>query len=235
MLLLVDKPSKVSSFGCIGRLKKIFPWQKIWHAWTLDPLATWILLVGVWKSTKLLWDYVWLDKKYVAEIDLSEITDTWDSDYRDFNQKFELVIKDWKQWIVKDDKILLEPSIEEINIVLNQILSENLFPLPPFSAKKIWWKKRYDLARKWDAEIVMSPMNFKDIKILSYDFPLLKVETLVWSGSYIRSLAYLLWQRLNIWWIIKSLRRTEVWKYKIWLECKSDLVNNIIWYEEILN
>lgn len=69
MLLLVDKPTGMTSYDVIRYLKKQFPKQKIGHSGTLDPLATGLLLIGIEKGTKLLHTLQGLDKSYIATID----------------------------------------------------------------------------------------------------------------------------------------------------------------------
>ena len=54
MLLLVDKPTGMTSYDVIRHLKKQYPGQKIGHSGTLDPLATGLLLIGIGKGTKML-------------------------------------------------------------------------------------------------------------------------------------------------------------------------------------
>jgi tRNA U55 pseudouridine synthase TruB len=88
-------------------------------------------------------------------------------------------------------------------------------PLTPFSAKKKDWKKLYELARAWIQEIENKEMKTNWYKILEYNFPELKLELDVWSGTYIRSIWYWLWKEFWLWWILTQLRRISIWDYKI--------------------
>ena len=77
-LILVDKPSGMTSFGVIRELRKILGVKRIGHAGTLDPLATGLLIVGVGKGTKQLTNLIKLDKSYLAEILIGESRTTDD-------------------------------------------------------------------------------------------------------------------------------------------------------------
>lgn len=202
MLLLVDKPSWISSFGMIKKIKRILPGKKIWHSWTLDPLATWLLIIATWNDTKKLTELIWLDKEYIANIDFSKTSDTWDIDYR---EKFEQL----------DQKDLKIPDIWEIKTILDTMIPNIELPLPAFSAKKIKWKKMYDLARSWQILQTNKLMKIYSYEIIDYTFPILKIKIKVWSWTYVRSIAYYLWTKLGLWWIIVALRRISIWDFSL--------------------
>ena len=77
-LLLLDKPSGISSFQALGPLKRIFRGRKIGHAGTLDPAATGLLVVGVGAGTRLLEFLEGLPKCYRFSVRLGVTTDTYD-------------------------------------------------------------------------------------------------------------------------------------------------------------
>lgn len=84
MFVLLDKPKCHTSFDCIRKLQKLY-WKKIYeraikigHAWTLDPMATWLMIIAIGKSTKQLWTLTGLSKTYTTTIDFSQATDTRD-------------------------------------------------------------------------------------------------------------------------------------------------------------
>ena len=95
------------------------------------------------------------------------------------------------------------------------IIPEFNLPLPDFSAKKIKWKKSYDLARAWKTLNREQVMKIISYEILSYDFPNLEIKITVWSWTYIRSIAYWLWKEFDLYWTLSYLRRTRVWLYKV--------------------
>jgi len=202
MLLAIDKPTWITSYDIIRIIKPQFPKQKIGHSWTLDPMATGLMILGIGKDTKQLGGLQGLEKTYETVIDFSKISDTRDLDYREFFEEYKL----------EDLKV---PSLEIIKEKLDSLIPECDLPLTPFSAKKKDGKKRYELARKWEQEIEYKPMKVLSYKILDYNFPELNIELQVWSGTYIRSIGYRLGQELGLWWILTQLRRTEIWKFDI--------------------
>ena len=79
-LLLIDKPTGLTSHDVVARLRKLFNERRIGHAGTLDPLATGLLVVAVGPSTRLLRFAQSQTKRYVGTVRLGEATDTLDSD-----------------------------------------------------------------------------------------------------------------------------------------------------------
>jgi tRNA U55 pseudouridine synthase TruB len=110
---------------------------------------------------------------------------------------------------------LTEPTIEQIKTKLESIIPEWNLPLTPFSAKKRDWKKLYELARQWEQIIENKIMKINWYEISDYSFPILTVKLNVWSGTYIRSIGYRLWQQFWLWWILTKLRRTSIDKYNL--------------------
>lgn len=211
MLLAIDKPTWITSYDVIRRLKKAFPKQKIWHSWTLDPLATGLLIIGIWKWTKLLNQIQWLDKKYETSIDFSQMSDTRDTDYRKFHEQYDYK----KEWITKNDIFIEAPSQLEIDKKLLSLVPEKEIPLTPFSAKKIDGKKMYELARNWQILTESRLMKIFETKIVNYNFPLLELNLHVGSGTYVRSIWYRLGQEFWLWWILTKLRRTAIGNHNL--------------------
>ncbi len=215
MFLAVDKPIWISSFGVIKVLKKFYLWQKIWHSGTLDPMATGLMILAIWKDTKNLTKLIWLDKSYITTIDFSKISDTWDMEYRNKMINYKLKVIDWRNWILIDEKFVEAPDLEQIKVKLKSLIPIFNLPVPGFSAKKKDWKRYYELARKWEQEIIYRDMKIYWFEILEYSFPVLKISLDVWSGTYIRSIAYWLGQQFWLGWILTDLRRTCIWEWKI--------------------
>ena len=215
MLLLVDKPSGISSYDVIRRVKHLYPGQKIGHSGTLDPLATWLLILGVGKWTKQLTAIQWLDKSYRAEMTFACDTDTWDIDFWKKKDDYPVVEKDWVVGIEKNSDFFWAPYLNTIEAKLQSLTQSAFLPLPPFSAKKKWWKKLYELARKGKEVLIDKEMMVNEIQVLDYAFPNLGFDVSVGSGTYIRSIAYWLWKQFSLGWVISSLRRTSIWDYRV--------------------
>ena len=216
MFLAVDKPTWISSFGVIKVLKKFYLWQKIWHSGTLDPMATGLMILAIWKDTKNLTQLIWLDKSYVTTIDFSKMSDTWDMEYWDEFKNYECRIQNSKNiWIKIDWKNIEAPTLDQIKIKLQSLLPEFNLPIPAFSAKKKEWKRSYELARKGEQKLSYKDMKIYWFEILEYSFPILKISLDVGSGTYIRSIAYWLWQQFWLGWILTDLRRTQIGEWKL--------------------
>lgn len=215
MLALIDKPKGYTSFAVIRKLKKLFYGEKIWHSWTLDPMATGLLVIWMGKDTKKLQSIQWMDKDYITTVDFSKLTDTWDMDYWDYFEEFKVVNDKWQIGIIKNWSFVKAPNIEDIKSILDGLIPECELPLPNFSAKKVGWKKLYDLARTWKNLDLSRVMKIYSYEIISYNFPTIELKLTVWSWCYIRSIWYFLGYKFWLGGILTSLRRTRIWNYKL--------------------
>lgn len=200
MILLVDKPTWWTSHDVVKFMKIHGKYKKVGHAGTLDPLATWLMIILTDDDTKKMDSLVGHDKTYTATIDLTHKSDTWDSDYHDMYEE------------VKVDHI---PTEDQITKILSSLTPKSTLLLPSFSAKKIQWRRMYKSARAWVVHEVQKDMDIYDIKLVEYTFPLVKITCHVWSWTFIRSIAHTLWERLGTWWIITALRRDTIGDYSL--------------------
>ena len=233
MFLAVDKPTWISSFGVIKVLKKFYIWQKIWHSWTLDPMATWLMILAIWKDTKNLTQLIWLDKSYITTIDFSKMSDTWDMEYWEEMIDYKCEIINWKNWIWIDERFVEAPDLNQIKETLQSLLPQFNLPVPAFSAKKKDWKRSYALARKGKQEISYKDMKIYWFEILEYNFPFLKISLDVGSGTYIRSIAYWLGKQFGLGWVLTQLRRTSIGEWKMDALKMQDVENSQIKFCEI--
>ena len=79
-VVIVDKPSAVTSHQVVGRLRRLLGTRKIGHAGTLDPMATGVLILGVNRATRMLGHLALHDKRYLATVRLGESSNTDDAD-----------------------------------------------------------------------------------------------------------------------------------------------------------
>lgn len=206
MILAIDKPTGITSYDVIRRLKRLYPKQKIGHSGTLDPLATGLLLIGIGKWTKELFKLQWLDKSYDATIDFSQDSDTWDVDFWEEHTQYEFN----PQWITKEWVFLASPDLDKLKKNLDSLIPESNLPLTPFSAKKKDGKKLYELARAGEVVNEFRIMKVDSYRIDEYNFPVMKIRLDVWSGTYIRSIAHWLGSQIGMWGILTQLRRVSV-------------------------
>lgn len=179
-LLLIDKPQGKTSFSLIRSLRKLTGVTKIGHAGTLDPFATGVMVILIGRHYTRLSDKLLLqDKEYVAEVSLGVSTDTYDCDGK-------IIARSKKK-----------PHISSIEKVLNHFQGE-IDQIPPmYSAKKIGGKKLYTLARK-GIEVERLPLKVTvGTQFLSYDYPNLDLQISCSKGTYIRSIAHEIGERLG--------------------------------------
>jgi tRNA pseudouridine55 synthase len=219
-VLFVDKPSGITSFDVIRELrKKGFP-RKMWHAGTLDPLASGLMILCTEKDTKKISEFVGLEKSYQTTIDFSRDSDTWDKDKREREEQYKVVTPESKKekkqkGIEKDGNVVVAPSLSDIQETLDTIVGTYMLPLTPFSAKKVDGKKLYEYAREGNPIFMDIPMTVISYEIIDYSFPLLELKLTVGSWTYIRSIAHWLGQQFGLGGILTALRRTSIGDYDI--------------------
>jgi tRNA pseudouridine55 synthase len=198
-IILVDKPTGMTSFDVIRVLRKKLGVWKMGHAGTLDPLATGLLLIGVGDATKRLADLIGLPKSYEAEILLGTRTDSGDVD-----------------GAVLEKKDIPDISIEQMKKVVESMVGELDLAVPIYSAIKRGGRPLYDYARSGDAvEIPVKKMKVTEATLLSYRALIVTIRVHVASGTYVRSLAEELARRIGTIGTIQSLRRLSVGEYKV--------------------
>lgn len=197
-LLLINKPQGCTSFSLIRSLRKLTGIQKIGHAGTLDPFATGVMVILVGRNmTKLSNLLLFQDKEYLADIALGVSTDSYDCDGN--------VVARCKK----------KPSLEEIEEVLSFFQGEIQQIPPMFSAKKVGGKKLYELARK-GIEVVREPVKVcVKTELIEYNYPSLKLRVSCSKGTYIRSIAYDLGERLKCCAHLSCLQRVRSGQFTI--------------------
>ena len=193
--LLVNKPLGWTSFDLIWYARKKLWIRKIWHTGTLDPLATWLMILWVWKWTKFLKFFTKDKKTYEADIKFWFITETFDDEWEKTST--------WFKWEISKQQLF--EALENFKWKIKQIP-------PRYSAIKIWWQKLCNLARKWQKSIKIPEREIEifEIKVLKYNWPDLKLKIKCSSWTYIRSIAHDLWEKLWCWWYLNWLIRTEI-------------------------
>jgi tRNA pseudouridine55 synthase len=212
-LILIDKPKGMSSFSVIRQLRRRTGMKKFGHAGTLDPLATGLMIVGVNKATKLLAGIIGLDKEYEAQILLGEKRATGDMEGEILTEA------------LYQDNL----SEEQINIALQELCGEVELPVSAYSAIKRdgvpMYKKARKAAQKGElvADVPIRMMKVYSAKLFGVEEILvdgkkrllLRATFFVGSGTYIRSLAEELGNKLNYPATLYNLRRTKVGEFDI--------------------
>jgi tRNA pseudouridine55 synthase len=204
-VLLFDKPVYWTSFDLVNKVRIIIRSTfgikkiKVGHAGTLDPLASGLMIVCTGKATRKIDDFRDLDKEYVATIHLGETTPSFDLETETDNH-------------YPTDHI----TEEMVKDVLAGFLGEQKQLPPMYSAKLISGKRAYEFARK-GIEKKLDPVTvfFKEIELLSFEIPEIKVRLLCSKGTYIRSFARDFGTALKSGGYLSSLERTAIGVYHV--------------------
>jgi tRNA pseudouridine55 synthase len=137
------------------------------------------------------------DKEYLAEVKLGESTDTYDCDG---------VVQN------RSDQI---PTLEAIEQVVSTFQGEIDQVPPMFSAKKIQGKKLYELARQGKTVERASVRVKVDIQIVNYVYPYLTIKVACSKGTYVRSLAHEIGEKLGCWAHLSALERLRSGPFRI--------------------
>ena len=197
-ILPVDKPKGVTSFSMVAKLRKISGIKKIGHSGTLDPFASGVLILLLGREyTRLADQFLLQDKEYLATIRLGCTSDTYDPEG--------VITK------VSDRT----PSMDELDLALESFQGEISQVPPMFSAKKVQGKKLYELARK-GITIDRKPSKVRvKTELLAYEYPYVTLKVSCSKGTYIRSIAHDLGERLKTGAYLQELVRTRSGKVSL--------------------
>jgi tRNA pseudouridine55 synthase len=208
-ILPVNKPRGKTSFNLVSILRKLTNIRTIGHAGTLDPFAEGVMILLIGKDfTRLSNSFLNQNKEYLGEVHLGIETDSFDTD----------------GIIVAENPYV--PTIEEIESALLHFQGTFLQVPPMFSAKKVDGKKLYELARK-GITIEREPVSVTaHIELISYTYPKLILKVASSKGTYIRSIAQELGQRLTCGAHLSALTRTRSGKITLDQCCDGALLTD---------
>jgi len=221
-LLLIDKPTGITSHKVVEIVRKHLNIKKVGHAGTLDPLATGLLVVMLGKTTKLSDILISQFKSYQTEVGLFIETDSGDITGK--------IIKREEKKIFKR---------EEIQEIIDSFCDYIYWQTPPlYSAIKIKGKKLCEYARQGKTvEVPPRQVTIKKIELLEYipEKNLISLRVECSKGTYIRSLVKDIAQRLNTIATVVKLKRVSSGNFHINQAIKLEEVstNKIISNEEL--
>ena len=203
--LIVDKPKGITSADVIRDVKSLLGRVKVGHTGTLDPMATGVLPVALGTATKVIPYIPDTGKEYEFTVKWGEETDTCDEDGKIIRRKNHI------------------PSQKQIDFVINLFKGKIMQTPPAFSAIKINGKKAYELARAGE-EVNMEPREITvyDLKRIpapeekfdnSDDYTSFYISCS--QGTYVRSLARDLAEKMGTCGHLVRLRRLRSGKFKI--------------------
>lgn len=202
--LIIDKPEGFTSHDVVARVRRAAGTRRVGHAGTLDPFATGVLVCCIGRATRLIQFLVGLDKEYIATVRLGYATDTQDGTGKQITPL----------------RSSNELSLEQLHRVLDQFTGPQSQTPPMFSAKKVAGERLYRAARD-GREVEREPVSIVVHSMgLTEDGPALSVnedgtrdfsmQTRCSSGTYVRTLAHDIGERLGVGAHLIKLRRTKV-------------------------
>ncbi|HKV26495.1 MAG TPA: tRNA pseudouridine(55) synthase TruB [Candidatus Acidoferrum sp.] len=197
--LVIDKPPGKTSHDVVDAVRHLAGFRQIGHLGTLDPLATGVLVLLLGKATRLMQFYSGRRKRYAAGFRFGFATDTYDSDGEAQGPDTAPVL---------DAEVLEKLAAECVGRFAQRP--------PAFSAKKVKGRPAYELARKKQA------VELKPVEVEVFEYKLVGIEGSIArfviecsSGTYIRSLAHEMGQKLCCGAHLAEIERTAVGEFSI--------------------
>ena len=204
-VIIVDKPAGWTSHDVVHRVRRLLQERSVGHLGTLDPLATGVLPLVIGSFTRLAQFYIGSEKTYEGVIRFGFATNTYDADGEPLESS--------------DGTAALDsptPSLQDLQILATEFHGLIRQVPPPFSAKKIKGVPAYKLARQ-QKEVILAPVEIeiKEFVITVVETEYAHFRARVSSGTYMRSIAHEMGQRLGCGGHLASLRRTAVAEFGI--------------------
>jgi tRNA pseudouridine55 synthase len=197
--LVIDKPKGKTSHDVVDAVRHLAGFRQIGHLGTLDPLATGVLVLLLGRATRLVQFYSGRRKRYLAGFRFGFATDTYDSDGEAQGP---------------DAAPALDRSVLE-RFAAERVGRFEQMP-PSFSAKKIHGRPAYELARKKQV------VELKPVEVEVFEYKLTEMEGDIArfviecsSGTYIRSLAHEMGQKLGCGAHLAEITRLAVGEFSL--------------------
>jgi tRNA pseudouridine55 synthase len=197
--ILVDKPAGPTSHDVVDAIRSQFRIKKVGHCGTLDPNATGLLIIVLGRGTKLSEKLMSSDKVYEGTIKFGETTDSYD-------KNGELV-----------SSLPVPPTtIEELNALASTFVGDQMQMPPMVSAIKKDGVPLYKLARKGiEVERQARLIHIYNFQFSEYQEPIGRFKVACTKGTYVRTLAHELGQKLGCGAHLATLRRTVSGKFDV--------------------
>ena len=209
--ILIDKPAGPTSHDVVDAIRRRFQIKKVGHCGTLDPNATGLLIIVLGRGTKLSERLMGDDKVYEGTIKFGESTVSYDADG-------ELTAS------------LAVPALtlEQLNEEAAKFIGDQMQMPPMVSAIKKNGVPLYKLARK-GIEVEREPrlIHIYNYRFTEYAEPLGRFRVACTKGTYVRSLAHDLGQKLGCGAHLATLRRSVSGKFDVVDATKFDDVMNL--------
>jgi tRNA pseudouridine55 synthase len=210
-VLLFNKPLGLSSNTALQKVRRLFNAQKAGHTGTLDPLATGLLPICFGEATKFSSFLLDGDKEYIATIKLGQTTTTYDAEGE----------------ITSTAKV--SATQNQILECINSFLGTITQTPPIYSALKVNGKALYQYARDGEEVVIKSrEICIYEIELLEYvAFDVVKIRVLSSKGTYIRTLANDIGQKLGCGAHLMGLVRTKSNQFELNDELSMEYITSL--------
>jgi tRNA pseudouridine55 synthase len=197
--ILIDKPAGPTSHDVVDAIRRRFQIKKVGHCGTLDPNATGLLIIVLGRGTKLSEKLMGDDKVYEGTIKFGETTNSYDADGE-----------------ILETKIVPQLTLEGLNDEAAKFIGDQMQMPPMVSAIKMNGVPLYKLARK-GIEVVREPrlIHIYNFRFTNYSEPLGEFRVACTKGTYVRSIAHDLGQKLGCGAYLATLRRSVSGKFDV--------------------
>jgi tRNA pseudouridine55 synthase len=198
-ILVIDKPAGVTSHDVVAGVRRILGTKQVGHFGTLDPFATGVLPLSLGKATRFAQFYLKSRKAYEGTIRFGFATDTYDATGHPAAEAIAFRI----------ERNVLERAFRDFTGWLMQVP-------PPFSAKRVGGIRAYQLARR-QKPVELAPVRVEVYALEFLDFDgdnVVRFAVECSGGTYVRSLAHDIGQKIGCPAHLASLRRTAVAEFK---------------------
>ena len=197
--ILVDKPAGPTSHDVVDAIRRKFAIKKVGHCGTLDPSATGLLIIVLGRGTKLSERLMGDDKVYEGSIKFGESTDSHDADGE-----------------LTGSLPVMPMTLDELNDEAATFIGDQMQVPPMVSAIKKGGVPLYKLARK-GVEVAREPrlIHIYNFRFTEYNEPVGQFRVACTKGTYVRSLAHDLGQKLGCGAHLASLRRSVSGKFDV--------------------
>jgi len=198
-ILLINKPLQWTSFDVVNKLRHKLKIKKIWHAGTLDPLATGLLIICVGKMTKRIEEFMGQEKEYTGKLIVGQTTASHDLETS-----------------VTDQKDISNINDNLINLTAARFIG-NISQLPPqHSAIRINGRRAYEFAREGkEIELKHRDVTIKELEITRISLPEVSFRIVCSKGTYIRSFVRDFGDVLQVGAYLSELCRTRIGDFKL--------------------
>ncbi len=197
-LLLVDKPTGITSHDAVSAVRRALGIKKVGHAGTLDPMATGLLLMGVGRATRLLRFFGELPKTYEGTLRLGVETSTLDADGD----------------VVRERPVEVDHAAVAASMAA--LVGDSLQRPPAYSAVKVGGRKLYEAARAGEVlEAEPRPIKVEIFDLLTMQGTDVDFRVVCSGGTYVRVLAADIGTALGCGAHLTRLRRTAIGPFPV--------------------